>query len=133
MTRIDCRQRHRLARGSTHGKCGLPLQVGRASARRAARSTRRAAAWDDALAQFAALHAIESRLTRSDALQALRSLMADTLFQPEVPRAPIQILGLLEAAGQPFDALWVTGLAAESWPAAPQPNPAAAGFLAAGT
>src|SRR4029453_17407995 len=80
-------------------------------------------AWDDALAQFAALHAIESRLTKVEAVQALRSLMADTLFQPEVPHAPIQILGLLEAAGQPFDALWVTGLAAECWPAAARPNP----------
>ena len=48
--------------------------------------------------------------------------MADTLFQPEVAHAPIQILGLLEAAGQPFDALWVTGLAAERGRPA-QPNP----------
>jgi probable DNA repair protein len=80
-------------------------------------------AWDEALAQFAALHAVESRLTQGEALQTLRALAADTLFQPEVAEAPIQILGSLEAAGQRFDALWVAALLAERWPAAAQPNP----------
>jgi probable DNA repair protein len=35
----------------------------------------------------------------------------------------VEILGGLEAAGLPFDALWVGGLAAEAWPPAPRPNP----------
>jgi hypothetical protein len=68
-----------------------------------------------------ALYAIESRLTRATHC-ALRTTDGGHAFNP-VAHAPIQILGLLEAAGQPFDALWVTGLAAERWPAAAQPNP----------
>jgi len=80
-------------------------------------------AWDRELAEFTALGAIEPRLARSAALAALRSHLAAVVFQPEAPRAPIQIVGLLEAAGQPFDALWVAGLAAETWPPAPDPHP----------
>jgi len=80
-------------------------------------------AWEELLGQFASLAAVEVRLTRADAMAALRALAATKVFQPEVPAAPIQILGVLEAAGLAFDALWVTGLTAERWPPAPQPNP----------
>jgi probable DNA repair protein len=47
----------------------------------------------------------------------------ETLFQPEGSNAPVQILGMLEGAGLDFDALWVAGLSADRWPAAPRPNP----------
>src|SRR5262249_4952420 len=81
------------------------------------------AAWDELLAKVASLGVVQSRMGRDDALEALNALVAQTLFQPEVESAPVQILGLLEAAGQPFDSLWVAGLAAERWPAAPRPPP----------
>jgi ATP-dependent helicase/nuclease subunit B len=80
-------------------------------------------AWDEALADFATLSAVERRMTRPDALATLRAHVASVIFQPESAPAPIQIAGLLEAAGQPFDALWLAGLAAERWPPAPRPNP----------
>jgi len=80
-------------------------------------------AWDEAIADFATLGAIESRMTRADALATLRAHLASVVFQPESPPAAIQITGMLEAAAQPFDALWVAGLAAERWPPAPRPNP----------
>jgi ATP-dependent helicase/nuclease subunit B len=53
----------------------------------------------------------------------LRSLAIEQGFQPEGGPAPIQILGLLEGTGLAFDALWVTGLAADRWPSASSPNP----------
>ncbi len=80
-------------------------------------------AWDDALAQFATLGTVAARLSRAEALAALRAQLSAAVFQPESAAAPIQILGALEAAGLPFDALWVAGLAAESWPPPPRPNP----------
>ena len=80
-------------------------------------------AWDDALAAFATLGTVAARLSRADALAALRAHVSAVVFQPESGAAPIQILGVLEAAGLPFDALWVAGLAAESWPPPPRPNP----------
>jgi probable DNA repair protein len=81
------------------------------------------AALDEALAEFATLGVVEARMSRADALAALRAQLGRQVFQPEAAAAPIQIVGLLEAAGQPFDALWVAGLAAERWPPAPHPHP----------
>jgi probable DNA repair protein len=81
------------------------------------------AAWDELLAEFATLGSVTRRLHRGEAVAALVALARDKVFQPESPPAPIQILGGLEAAGLPLDALWVAGLAAERWPPAPRPNP----------
>ena len=59
-----------------------------------------------------------------EALNHLRRIVADTVFQPEGQQAsPIQVLGILESAGQTFDALWVTGLSEDAWPLAARPNP----------
>ena len=44
-------------------------------------------------------------------------------FAAQNRRFPLQILGLLEAAGQPFDALWVMGMDGRNWPPPAQPNP----------
>jgi len=80
-------------------------------------------AWDDVLSQFAALAAVAARISRAEALGALTALAKGRVFQPESPQAPVALLGLLEAAGLPLDALWISGLAAESWPAAPRLHP----------
>ena len=80
-------------------------------------------AWDELLAQFATLGRIAQRIRASEALAALRALAREHIFQPESAGAPVQILGTLEAAGLPLDALWVTGLASEVWPPSPRPNP----------
>ena len=80
-------------------------------------------AWERLLAQFASLGAVAPRLAPARALAALRSLAVGTLFQPEGGAASIQILGVLEGTGLAFDALWVAGLTADRWPAAPSPNP----------
>ena len=79
--------------------------------------------WDELLAEFATLGNVAPQLRRAEASAALVALARETTFQAESPPAPIQILGVLEAAGLPVDALWVGGLAADTWPAAPQPNP----------
>jgi probable DNA repair protein len=83
--------------------------------------TRRA--WDELLVEFGALAAVATRLVHGEALAMLRSLAVERVFQPEGPEAPMQILGLLEAQGLAFDALWVAGLSAERWPPEPEPNP----------
>lgn len=80
----------------------------------------------DALASLAALATVQPRMRADDALQQLRRMVADTMFQPEGEsrgQAPIQVLGVLESAGQAFDALWVTGLGDDAWPLATRPNP----------
>jgi probable DNA repair protein len=80
-------------------------------------------AWSRLLATFSTLVSVTPMLARDDALAALRALAARTVFQPEAPPARIHILGLLEASGLIFDALWIAGLTAERWPPAPQSHP----------
>jgi ATP-dependent helicase/nuclease subunit B len=79
--------------------------------------------WHDAVATFAALDRVVPRMPYAEALSRLRRVAADTLFQPESPEVPIQILGVLEAGGLTFDGLWVMGLSDGNWPPAPRPNP----------
>lgn len=79
--------------------------------------------WHDAVAAFAALDRVVPSMPYAEALSRLRRIAADTLFQPESPEVPIQILGVLEAGGLTFDGLWVMGLSDGNWPPAPRPNP----------
>ncbi|MEO8506440.1 MAG: hypothetical protein ABI593_02275, partial [Betaproteobacteria bacterium] len=75
------------------------------------------------LGAFVKLGPVTRTLGRDDAVATLRAIASRTLFQPEAPPARIQILGLLEAAGLDFDALWIAGLAAEQWPPPATPTP----------
>jgi ATP-dependent helicase/nuclease subunit B len=79
--------------------------------------------WHEVLAGFAALDRVVPRTGYAEAVSRLRRMAADTLFQPETPDVPIQILGVLEAAGMEFDQLWVMGLSDAAWPPSPRPNP----------
>ena len=76
----------------------------------------------EVVSSLSALDPLRARLTHAEALTALRRLAADTVFQAEATDAPVQILGTLESIGLSFDALFVSGLAGETWPAAPRPN-----------
>src|SRR6266852_1277874 len=81
------------------------------------------AKWHEALGELSRLDRISKEMSFSQAFQTLRKICADTLFQPETPDTPIQVLGLLESAGVEFDHLWVTGLTDEAWPLKSSPNP----------
>ena len=81
------------------------------------------AKWHETLGEFAKLERISSKLDFSGAFSVLKRLCSDTLFQPESPEAPVQVLGVLESAGLRFDCLWVSGLTDEAWPLAARPNP----------
>jgi ATP-dependent helicase/nuclease subunit B len=50
-------------------------------------------------------------------------LMAgETVFQPESPNAMVQLLGPLEATGNQFDAVWISGMTTSNWPPASSPS-----------
>ena len=80
-------------------------------------------AWSAALARFASIGSVTGRLSSVAALDALRALLTETLFQPEAAPAPVQILGLLEAAGLVFDCAWLAGFDAQRWPGTAAANP----------
>jgi ATP-dependent helicase/nuclease subunit B len=81
------------------------------------------AKWHELLQELSKLERVDERMSFDAAFATLGRLCAETLFQPESPDAPIQILGVLESAGLRFDALWVSGLTDEQWPLAASPNP----------
>jgi hypothetical protein len=57
------------------------------------------------------------------AVKMLEKLASYIPFQAENKGAPVQVLGVLEAAGQQFDAIWIMGMQNETWPPSAKPNP----------
>lgn len=78
--------------------------------------------WRDLLNDLAQLELVVPQMSLGHAVAQLRSMAADTVFQPEMEGAVIDVLGPLEAAGLEFDRLWITGLSAGQWPPPGRPN-----------
>ena len=79
--------------------------------------------WRDVLGRLAELDRFAGRTTFCQALRHLRQLAREAVFQPGQPELPVQVLGLLEPAGEQFDRLWILGMHSEIWPPRPEPNP----------
>ena len=78
--------------------------------------------WREVVSGLSMLDDVLGNLGVGEALSWLSRLCTDTLFQAESDAVPVQILGLLEATGQTFDHLFVTGLHDEAWPPPARPN-----------
>jgi probable DNA repair protein len=77
----------------------------------------------EVLGQLAALDRVSAAIARGQALATFKRLAVESIFQPEGGEGRVQVLGLLEAAGLDFDALWVLGLHEGAFPSPPRPNP----------
>src|SRR3546814_20337818 len=73
--------------------------------------------WREVLVDFSRLERVLGRIPLSAAVSALRELADRTVFQPQSGDARVQVMGQLEAQGLSFDALWVTGIDDERFPA----------------
>src|SRR5213075_2776706 len=80
------------------------------------------AKWHEMLGELAKLERIADKMSFTAALATLQRLCAETLFQPESPEAPIQILGVFESEGLRFDCLWVSGLTDLAWQSKRRPS-----------
>ncbi len=78
--------------------------------------------WPVLLADVQQLEAVLGPVTFTEALGHLNRLSYRP-FAAQTGDSPLQVLGLLEAAGQPFDELWVMGMDGRHWPPPAQPNP----------
>jgi probable DNA repair protein len=65
---------------------------------------------------FIALSVVTPTMCAKEAFRALHDLAKNTIFQPEKSDAPVQILGLLEASGCTFDAVWMSGATDQKLP-----------------
>ncbi len=75
------------------------------------------------LSEFARLDLVAEPLEFAAMVRRLVRAADETVYQPENVGAPIQIVGLLEAAGSRFDHLWIVGLHAAAWPPEAHPSP----------
>jgi len=89
--------------------------------------------WHGVLEAFAALDLVcEQPLTRSEAMDLLRTATRTLVFREHNPGVPLEILGVQEALGARFDGLWLTALDNDGWPAPARREPLLPGFLQAG-
>lgn len=81
--------------------------------------------WFEVCAQLLACDVVSGPIGLHAALALLQQALAEHCFQPQTytDKVPIQILGILEAAGLQFSQLWVLGLSQYAWPEAANPNP----------
>ena len=86
-------------------------------------------AWRDGLRELASLDATVNGLERNVAINQLKQICRERIFQPHTPNALIQVLGLYEVNGLRFDHLWVLGLHNDNWPGSAKPNPFIPGKL----
>ncbi|QRN03220.1 PD-(D/E)XK nuclease family protein [Legionella sp. MW5194] len=75
------------------------------------------------LDEFKSLEFLSPPMQKKHALNVLTELAKGSIFQPQKSTsAPIQIMGLLEAAGLAFDCLWVSGLTEDCLPQKTRPS-----------
>lgn len=75
------------------------------------------------LQNLATLDLATGPMRAAEALAWLRRRAGEQPFQAEAHAAPVQVLGVFEAAGQHFDALWFGDLTEAEWPPQQRPNP----------
>ncbi len=80
-------------------------------------------AWAKLLSEIGSIECVEPALDAAGFLARLRDSAVRTTFEPEKLGAPVQIMGLLEAAGSSFDSMWIMGLHDAAWPARSAPTP----------
>ena len=80
-------------------------------------------AWRGLLTSLASVDLTAAPMNLAQVIDWLRQQAANTRFQVEDEGAPVQVMGMLEAAGLRFDHLWIMGLHDEALPAPANPNP----------
>jgi len=80
-------------------------------------------AWLNLLTDFRTIDYVSKPVTYEAALTYLKKMAKNSIFQPKSPETRIQVLGQLEAAGLPFDTVWIAGLDDVTFPPIAKPNP----------
>jgi probable DNA repair protein len=81
-------------------------------------------AFAETLQILAQLDAVLGRVSLAEASRRFSQLCRERIFQPATEGdPPVQVMGLLEIADTPLDALWVMGMNDHIWPPPARPNP----------
>ena len=81
------------------------------------------AVWEELLSGLVELDGVCKKISRQRAVSILRRMASSKIFQPESEPAPVQIMGIPEAAGLSFDHLWMLGMHDDAWPPPCEPAP----------
>jgi len=81
------------------------------------------AEWAPLLLAYQQLDKILNLHHFQQAVNHLEMLAQKKAYTPPAKKAKIHALGLLEAAGMPFDYLWCVNFSEKVWPRSPAPNP----------
>ncbi len=80
--------------------------------------------WHELLEDFSTLDMVSRKpCSRSEALAILKERAREAIFREQDSGVPVEILGVQEALGSKFDALWITTLDNNTWPGAPGRDP----------
>ncbi len=79
--------------------------------------------WQGCLEKFSTLDFVLGKISINNAVSSFEKCCQQHSFQAQTQSSPIQVLGILEAAGLPFDKLWLLNMDHDNWPPAPQLNP----------
>lgn len=77
----------------------------------------------EVLSSFASLNDITGQIDRNEALGRLKKITREKIHQPETEESPIEVMGLLESSGLPFDHIRLIGAHDKAFPGDPAPNP----------
>ena len=80
-------------------------------------------AWRAVVSSLASLDLTAPPMNLAQVVDWLHQQAANTRFQMDDEGAPVQVMGMLEAAGLRFDHLWIMGLHDEALPASANLNP----------
>ncbi len=78
--------------------------------------------WNEVLDKLASLDLLGRKTKFTIFMAELQSLARETLFAPENVGAPVQVIGLAEAAGTTVDTLWFLHAHSNNWPPRPRPH-----------
>ena len=79
--------------------------------------------FDKVLSALAGLDDLLGKMDAKNAISQLIKLCQAQIFQPESKQMPpLQIMGMMEAAAAPLDAMWVMGMNDHVWPPIARPN-----------
>lgn len=78
--------------------------------------------WQQMLIEFARYDQVGGPLDFSGALALLRQLAQAQIFQAQTLDTPLQVLGVLEAAGLQFQGLWLCDMGDDRWPQTAAPH-----------
>jgi probable DNA repair protein len=78
---------------------------------------------DEVWFEFSRIALVKDLMSLEQAITTFTQMVNSQIFQSGAAELPVQILGVIEAAGMRFSSVWVMGMTEQNWPPPANPNP----------